>query len=237
MRSRSKRSPGPFGRPPQPRRDRARQMWAHTITVGSGLRLGMTHDRGHPARHGQSHGRPQPRRSVDVGAGGRSDVLGGLRPRHVDAGCGGWCRRRQHLRPASDPPAQRPHNRSVRRHHHAMGHNLHPHSATGDRSARNRGGRRCDAGRAGPGHQLPDRPSSRHHRAAHRRGGGGNRGRGVGRRRRTNHRCADRSSTGRADYRIPNRIRRSISSTCRRHRAVREPRRSWPRARVHSCTP
>ena len=41
--------------------------------------------------------------------------------------------------------------------------------------------------------------------------------------------AADRSPTSRADYRIPGRIRGSIGGTCRRHRAVREPRRTGRR--------
>ena len=67
---------------------------------------------------------------VNVGAGRRSDVPGRLRTRRVDAGCGGGRRRRQHLRIAADPSAQRPHHRPLRCDHDAMGHHLHPHSTT-----------------------------------------------------------------------------------------------------------
>ena len=67
---------------------------------------------------------------VDVGEGRRADVPRRLRPRRVDAGRGGRRRRRQHLRAASDTPAQRPHHRSLRRDHDALGHDLHPQSTT-----------------------------------------------------------------------------------------------------------
>ena len=131
----------------------------------------MTHDRSHPARHRQSDSRREPRRAVNARPGRRTDVSGRLRARRADAGCGGRCRRSQHLRPASDAPAQRPHHRSLRRHHDAMGDNVHPHPpAADDRPARNGSGRRRDAGRAWPrtsatGSAItptsPNRPPSR----------------------------------------------------------------------------
>ena len=48
----------------------------------------------------------------------------------------------------------------VRRHHHPVGHHVHPHAAAGDRSARHRRGRRGHPRRARARHQLPHRPTT-----------------------------------------------------------------------------